>query len=132
MRSTAFPGRFAVSIGAVSLALAIPAACKTSTASGTAASPDAGAVGRVVTSADAGGSLARDVGEGAGTAAGNVAAATPIHLSGGGALVSALVNLGYKPAAAERTADAVRRSLGISAPVEDQLREALRLIAGAP
>jgi Holliday junction DNA helicase RuvA len=57
---------------------------------------------------------------------------TAIPLSGGGALISALVNLGYKPAAAERTADAVRRSLGISAPVEDQLREALRLIAGAP
>ena len=55
-----------------------------------------------------------------------------IQLSGGGALISALVNLGYKPAAAERTADAVRRSLGVSAPVEDQLREALRLIAGAP
>lgn len=60
------------------------------------------------------------------------AAAIPIHLSGGGALISALVNLGYKPAAAERTADAVRRSLGATAPVEDQLREALRLIAGAP
>ncbi|TMA14882.1 MAG: hypothetical protein E6J85_20700 [Deltaproteobacteria bacterium] len=58
--------------------------------------------------------------------------AAPIQLSGGGALISALVNLGYKPAAAERTADAVRRSLGVSAPVEDQLREALRLIAGAP
>ena len=59
-------------------------------------------------------------------------AAIPIQLSGGGALVSALVNLGYKPAAAERTADAVRRGLGAAAPVEDQLREALRLIAGAP
>jgi holliday junction DNA helicase RuvA len=59
-------------------------------------------------------------------------AATPIQLSSDGALISALVNLGYKPAAAERTADAVRRSLGVSAPVEDQLREALRLIAGAP
>jgi holliday junction DNA helicase RuvA len=53
-------------------------------------------------------------------------------LAGTGALVSALVNLGYKPAAAERTAEAVRRSLGTAAPVEDQLREALRLIAGAP
>jgi holliday junction DNA helicase RuvA len=59
-------------------------------------------------------------------------AAIPIQLSSGGALVSALVNLGYKPSAAERTADAVRRTLGASAPVEDQLREALRLIAGAP
>ena len=60
------------------------------------------------------------------------AAAAAIQLSGGGALISALVNLGYKPAAAERTADAVRRTLGVTAPVEDQLREALRLIAGAP
>ena len=48
------------------------------------------------------------------------------------ALLSALVNLGYRPAAAERTADQVRRSLGPRAPLEDQLREALRLIAGAP
>ena len=52
--------------------------------------------------------------------------------SGSGALVSALLNLGYKPAAAERTAEAVRRSLGPAAAVEDQLREALRLISGAP
>jgi Holliday junction DNA helicase RuvA len=56
----------------------------------------------------------------------------PAPLAGTGALVSALVNLGYKPAAAERTAEAVRRSLGPAAAVEDQLREALRLIAGAP
>jgi Holliday junction DNA helicase RuvA len=55
-----------------------------------------------------------------------------VPLAGTGALVSALVNLGYKPAAAERTAEAVRRSLGPAAAVEDQLREALRLIAGAP
>jgi holliday junction DNA helicase RuvA len=48
------------------------------------------------------------------------------------ALLSALVNLGYRPAAAERTAEAVRRSLGPSAPLEDRLREALKLIAGAP
>jgi Holliday junction DNA helicase RuvA len=47
------------------------------------------------------------------------------------ALLSALVNLGYRPAAAERTADQVRRALGAAAPLEDQLREALRLIAGA-
>jgi Holliday junction DNA helicase RuvA len=47
------------------------------------------------------------------------------------ALLSALVNLGYRPAAAERTADQVRRTLGPLAPLEDQLREALRLIAGA-
>ncbi len=48
------------------------------------------------------------------------------------ALLSALVNLGYRPAAAERAAEAVRRSLGASAPLEDQVREALRLIQGAP
>jgi Holliday junction DNA helicase RuvA len=48
------------------------------------------------------------------------------------ALLSALLNLGYRPAAAERTAEAVRRSLGPSAPLEAQLREALKLIAGAP
>ena len=50
----------------------------------------------------------------------------------GEALLSALINLGYRPAAAERTADAVRRSLGPSAPLEEQLREALRIISGAP
>jgi len=60
------------------------------------------------------------------------AAPAAAPLSGSGALVSALLNLGYKPAAAERTAEAVRRSLGPAAAVEDQLREALRLIAGAP
>ena len=60
------------------------------------------------------------------------AAKVPAPLSGSGALVSALLNLGYKPVAAERTAEAVRRSLGPQAAVEDQLREALRLIAGAP
>lgn len=48
------------------------------------------------------------------------------------ALLSALINLGYRPAAAERTAEAVRRSLGVSAPLEARLREALKLIAGAP
>jgi Holliday junction DNA helicase RuvA len=48
------------------------------------------------------------------------------------ALLSALVNLGYRPASAERTAEAVRRSLGPSAPLEEKLREALRLMAGAP
>lgn len=48
------------------------------------------------------------------------------------ALVSALLNLGYKGAQAERTAEAVRRALGPKAPLEDQLREALKLITGAP
>ncbi len=47
------------------------------------------------------------------------------------ALLSALVNLGYRAAAAERTAETVRRNLGAAAPLEEQLREALRLIAGA-
>jgi len=60
------------------------------------------------------------------------APSVPAQLSGSGALVSALLNLGYKPATAERTAEAVRRSLGAAAAVEDQLREALRLISGAP
>jgi len=61
-------------------------------------------------------------------------AAAPTARAGGestAALLSALVNLGYRPAAAERTADQVRRALGAAAPLEDQLREALRLIAGA-
>ena len=49
--------------------------------------------------------------------------------AGADALLSALVNLGYRPSAAERTAEAVRRSLGPAAPLEDQLREALRLIS---
>ena len=55
-------------------------------------------------------------------------------LAGGvdAALLSALVNLGYRPSAAERTAETVRRNLGAAAPLEDQLREALRVIAGAP
>jgi Holliday junction DNA helicase RuvA len=57
--------------------------------------------------------------------------AVPVPLTGSGALVSALLNLGYKPATAERTAEAVRRSLGPAAAVEEQLREALRLISGA-
>ena len=48
------------------------------------------------------------------------------------ALLSALINLGYRPAAAERTVETVRRSLGATTPLEDQLREALRLIAGVP
>lgn len=60
------------------------------------------------------------------------APAAPIPLTGSGALVSALLNLGYKPSTAERTAEAVRRSLGPAAAVEEQLREALRLISGAP
>jgi holliday junction DNA helicase RuvA len=56
----------------------------------------------------------------------------PMATAADQALLSALVNLGYRAAAAERTAETVRRNLGPSAPIEDQLREALRLIAGAP
>ena len=48
------------------------------------------------------------------------------------ALLSALVNLGFRPTAAERTAETVRRNLGPKAALEDQLREALRLISGSP
>jgi len=108
MRSTAFPWRFAVSICAVSLALAIPAACKTSTASGTAASPDAGAVGRVVTSADAGGNVARDVGEGAGTAAGNVAAG--VRSAGEGIADAGAAAAGAVSGAATTAAEAAREA----------------------
>ncbi len=56
---------------------------------------------------------------------------SPPSTSSDEVLLSALVNLGYRPAAAERTAETVRRNLGAAAPLEDQLREALRLIAGA-
>jgi holliday junction DNA helicase RuvA len=56
----------------------------------------------------------------------------PPPSDGDQALLSALINLGYRPAAAERTAEAVRRSLGVGAPLEARLREALKLIAGAP
>jgi len=48
------------------------------------------------------------------------------------ALLSALLNLGYRPAAAERAAESARRNLGVAAPLEEQVREALRLIAGTP
>lgn len=64
--------------------------------------------------------------------AGARASQPPPPGAAGEALLSALLNLGYRPAAAERTAEAVRRSLGPAAPLEDQLREALRLIQGAP
>ena len=46
-------------------------------------------------------------------------------------LVSALLNLGYKPAQVERAADVVRRALGAKAPLEEQLREALKALSGA-
>ena len=56
----------------------------------------------------------------------------PAAIGADEALLSALVNLGYRPAAAERTAETVRRNLGPAAPLEDRLREALRLISGVP
>ena len=67
-----------------------------------------------------------------GLAGGAPSSQTPLAASADAALLSALVNLGYRPAAAERTAETVRRNLGAAAPLEDQLREALRVIAGAP
>ena len=67
-----------------------------------------------------------------GLAAGARSSQAPLAAAADAALLSALVNLGYRPAAAERTAEAVRRNLGAAAPLEDQLREALRVIAGAP
>jgi holliday junction DNA helicase RuvA len=67
-----------------------------------------------------------------GLAGGAPSSQAPLAASADAALLSALVNLGYRPAAAERTAETVRRNLGAAAPLEDQLREALRVIAGAP
>ena len=46
-------------------------------------------------------------------------------------LVSALLNLGYKPAQAERAGEAARRALGPKAALEEQLREALKALSGA-
>ena len=46
----------------------------------------------------------------------------------GGALLSALLNLGYKPAAAERAAESARKALGEGAPLEELVKEALRAI----
>ena len=46
-------------------------------------------------------------------------------------LVSALLNLGYRQGQVERAADAVRRALGPKAPLEEQVREALKVLAGA-
>jgi holliday junction DNA helicase RuvA len=46
-------------------------------------------------------------------------------------LVSALLNLGYKPAQVERAAESVRRSLGPKASLEEQVREALKALSGA-
>ncbi len=56
--------------------------------------------------------------------------ATPLA-RGGGALLSALLNLGYRQASAERAAEAVQRALGAGAPLEDQVREALRVLGRA-
>ena len=48
--------------------------------------------------------------------------------SAGDVLVSALLNLGYKPAIAERAAEGARKAVGEAASLEAQLREALRAI----
>jgi len=61
---------------------------------------------------------------------GKPAAAQPLATDE--ALQSALLNLGYRPATVERTVEAVRRALGPGAPLETQLREALKLISGSP
>jgi Holliday junction DNA helicase RuvA len=60
----------------------------------------------------------------------NEAAAVPSG-PGDAQLVSALLNLGYKQAQAERAAEAVRRALGPRAALEEQLREALKVLTGA-
>ncbi len=67
---------------------------------------------------------------------GLLGSAQPVHAPqgqpGDAALISALLNLGYKDALAERTAESVRRALGPQAPLEAQLREALKTIQGGP
>jgi Holliday junction DNA helicase RuvA len=52
-------------------------------------------------------------------------------LAGDGALLSALLNLGYRQSSAERAAEAVQRALGAGAPLEEQVREALRVLGRA-
>ena len=54
------------------------------------------------------------------------AAAQPVSGGARGDLVSALVNLGYKPAQAEKAADAAAERVGVEAPFEVLFREALR------
>jgi len=55
----------------------------------------------------------------------------PVPGEGERALLSALLNLGYRPSAAERAAEAVRKGLGVEASLEEQVREALRLLGRA-
>ena len=64
-------------------------------------------------------------------AASDTSAVTPSAGPADRQLVSALLNLGYRQGQVERAADAVRRSLGPKAPLEEQLREALKVLAGA-
>lgn len=59
------------------------------------------------------------------------ASSEPSASSPGSSLLSALLNLGYKQATAERAAENARRALGEAAPLEDQLREALRSVGRA-
>lgn len=47
-------------------------------------------------------------------------------------LVSALQNLGYKPAQAEKAADVVAERLGVEAPFEALFREALKALRSSP
>ena len=56
------------------------------------------------------------------------ASSEPSQVARGGALLSALLNLGYKQNVAERAAEGARKALGEGAPLEDQVREALRLV----
>jgi Holliday junction DNA helicase RuvA len=51
--------------------------------------------------------------------------------AGAGPLLSALLNLGYRQSSAERAAEAVQRALGAGAPLEEQVREALRVLGRA-
>ncbi len=67
-----------------------------------------------------------------GPVSGTSATSRPALLSGpSGDLVSALVNLGYKPAQAETAAASVVERVGESAPLETLVREALKALRTA-
>jgi holliday junction DNA helicase RuvA len=67
-----------------------------------------------------------------GPVSGTSATSRPAALSGpSGDLVSALVNLGYKPAQAETAAASVVERVGESAPLETLVREALKALRTA-
>jgi putative membrane protein len=94
-------------------ALAVIAACKTSTGSGGAAAsgPDGGAAAQASAAAMAGsdgGSLARDIGEGAGTAAGTVAQG--VESAGRGIADAGAAAAGAVSGAAVTAADAAREA----------------------